>query len=268
VSVRVPLVGATVAIAAVVTGAALAVGPWPGVVRSVAAPAGDVRYTVSRSGESTDLRAVRNGTESAKATFDGAWGIPAVTSTGVAGGLSPDGKTLVLSQPPTYAGLRPESRFMVVSTRDLALEKTLTLPGEFGFDALAPDGRTMFVIQHASGRDLVSYRVRAFDLAHDRLLPGVIVAKGETETMRGYPVARVSSRTGTWVYTLYHRMNGKPFIHALGTVQRRAVCIDLSWQPRADDVWNTKLRLSPDGRRLMVRSSGVTVATVDTTSFR
>lgn len=262
------LAGALAIAAAILVPGAAAVGPWPGLAGSVTSASGDARYTVSRTGETTTLRAILGGKPAAKTTFDGAWGIPAVTSTGVAGGLSPDARTLVLSQPPTYAGLRSESRFLVVSTRGLALEKTLTLPGEFGFDALSPDGRTMFVIQHASTRDLVSYRVRAYDLVHDRLLPGVIVAKGETETMRGYPVARATSKSGAWVYTLYHRTSGKPFIHALGTTQRRAVCIDLRWQPPADQVWRTKLRLSADGRRLLVRSSGATVATIDTTSFR
>jgi hypothetical protein len=261
-------VALAVAAAAILVPGASGVGPWPGVAGSVTSPSGEVRYTVSRTGETTTLRAIVGGKRVASASFDGAWGIPAVTSTGIAGGLSPDGRTLVMSQPPTYSGLRPESKFLLVSTRGLVLEKTLTLPGEFGFDALSPDGRTMFVIQHASTRDLISYRVRAYDLAHGRLLPGVIVAKGETASMSGYPVARATSKSGAWVYTLYHRMNGKPFVHALGTMQRRAVCIDLKWQPPANDVWSTKLRLSPDGRRLLVRSSGVTVVTIDTTTFR
>jgi hypothetical protein len=200
-------------------------------------------------------------------TLDGAWGIPAVTSTGAAGGLSPDGKTLVLSQPPRYSGLRSQSQFLVVSTGSLAVEKKLTLPGEFGFDALSQGSRTLYVIQHARSYDLVAYRVRAYDLQQDRLLPGVIVAKGETETMRGYPVSRATSRAGTWVYTLYHRQAGKPFVHALNTVKRLAVCIDLTWDPGQDDVWNARLKLSQDGKRLLVRSSGTTVATVDTKTF-
>ena len=50
----------------------------------------------------------------------GAFGIPAVTSDGAAGGLSPDGRLLVLVQPPRYDGLRRQSRFVVLSTAKLA----------------------------------------------------------------------------------------------------------------------------------------------------
>lgn len=86
--------------------------------------------------------------------------------------------------------------------------------------------------------------------------------------MRGYPVARATSRAGSWVYTLYHRSSGNPFIHALNTRQRYAVCIDLPWRPQSSEVWSARLSLSPDGRRLAVRSTGTAVAAVDTKTFR
>jgi hypothetical protein len=237
----------------------------------VVAPHGDVRYTASRADGSTTIRALRTGAEGgvlATTKVDGSWGIPAITSTGVAGGLSPDGRTLVLSEPSNYNGLRSQSRFLLLSTDPLAVVDTVVLNGEFGFDALSPDGRTLYVIQHRSRADLVSYVVRGYDLQQKRLLTRAIVAKGEGTTMRGYPVSRATSSAGSWVYTLYHRVSGKPFIHALNTSKRFAVCIDLTWQPSSNGIWNTRLAISPDDRRLFVRSGGVAVATVDTKTFR
>ena len=266
------LIAAAVAAAALI-GASVAAGvaPWPGLAQSVVSARGDVRYTATRSADSTTVRALRvdaNGGELASAKLDGKWGIPAVTSTGVAGGLSPDGRMLVLSEPPSYNGLRSQSTFLVLSTDALTLKNRIVLKGEFGFDALAPDGRTLYVIQHRSHSDLVSYVVRGYDLRQGRLLPGVIVAKGESGSMRGYPVSRATSKEASWVYTLYHRGSGKPFIHALNTRRRFAVCIDLPWKPGSSNIWLARLALTPDGRRLMVRSGGAAVATVDTKTFR
>ena len=252
------------------TSVALGVGPWPGLAAAVRSPRGDVRYTASRSDGSTVVRAVRaaaDGGVVAHVTLDGLWGIPAITSTGVAGGLSPDGRTLVLSEAPSYNGLRSQSRFLVLSTRTLAVEKTIVLDGEFGFDVLSPDRRTLYVLQHRSRADLVSYVVRAYDLARNRLLPGTIVAKGETGSMRGYPVARATTGGGSWVYTLYHRGNGEPFIHALNTVRSSAVCIDLP-HVAARDIWTMRLSVSPDGRQLLVRSRGSRIAAVDIKTLR
>jgi hypothetical protein len=264
------VVGAVAGAALIASGVALGVGPWPGLAQTVVSPQGNVRYTASRVDGSTTVRTLSVGEPGVLATarLDGAWGIPAVTSTGVAGGLSPDGSALVLTQPPSYGGLRAQSKFLVLSTADLAVEATIVLKGEFGFDTLSPDGRTLYLIQHRSRADLVSYVVRAYDLRQQRLVPGIIVAKGESESMRGYPVARATSRGGTWVYTLYHRMNGSPFVHALNASRRSAVCIDLTWKPGGSNIWLAKLVLSPDGRRLVVRSGGAAVATVDTRTFR
>ena len=269
--VRWLIVAVVVAAASTVTGVALGVGPWPGLAPAVVSPNGHLAYAASRSGTSTIVRARTLGAGAhvvATATFDGRWGIPAVTSTGRAGGLSPNGRVLVLSEPPTYNGLRSHSRFLLLSTRALALRDTITLHGEFGFDVLSADGRTLYLIQHRSAEDLVSYVVRGYDLTTKRLLAGAIVAKGESASMRGYPVSRAVGRSGTWVYTLYHRGSGKPFIHALNTDQRFAICIDLPWRATFQKVWSARLALSANGRRLLVRSNGAVVARVDTRSFR
>jgi hypothetical protein len=268
------VVGAVVAVATVASGAALGAGPWPGLAQTVVDPAGQVRYVATRADGSTTVKARRVGDRAllASQTFDGAYGIPAVTSNGLAGGLSPDGRVLVLVEPPSYQGLREQSRFLVVSTDTLSLSSTIVLRGEFGFDALSPDGRTLYLVQHASRADLVSYVVRAYDLRARRLLPGAIVDRREPdETMRGYPVARATSPGGSWVYTLYSRgtSTDKPFVHALNAARRTAFCIDLPSKVAAGNVWSARLELANGGRELVVRSgSGAAVARVDTKTLR
>lgn len=262
-----------VAIAAVLgaTGAALAVGPWPGLAASVQAASSGVRYTAARSGGATTVRAIgAEGRLLAATRIQGAFGIPAVTSIGTAGGLSPDGRLLVLVEPPQYGGLRQQSRFVVLSTAKLARVSTITLPGEFGFDAISPDRRILYVIQHASSQDLVRYVVRAYDLRARRLLPQAIVDKRELdETMRGYPVARATSPGGAWVYTLYTKQPGSTaaFVHALDAAGRSAFCVDLPPWTGGEDVWNARLELS--GKVLTVRApSGGAFARIDTRTLR
>jgi hypothetical protein len=249
-------------------GAAGAVGPWPGLAASVSSADHAVRYTASRGSGGTTVRAISHGTVTSTLHVDGRWGIPAVTSVGLAGGLSPDGRLLVLTQPSTYQGLRTESSFLLVTTPKLSVQGTITLPGEFGFDALSPDRHSLYLIEHRNTSDLVQYVVRAYNLLNRTLIRGAVVAKGDGETMRGYPVSRATSKSGAWVYTLYSRQSGKPFIHALNTSRRFAVCIDLRWSAPFGAMWQTRLALTPDGRKLLVRSGSSVVSRVDTRSFR
>jgi hypothetical protein len=241
--------------------AASAKSPWPGFAGAVVDHHSGARYVAGRAGGATTVYAVRHENVEGQLKVDGDWGIPAVTLTGTPGGLSADGKTLVLAQPSGYRVLREKSRFLVLSTHPLAMRATVSLKGEFSFDVLSPSSRWLYLIQHISADDLVAYRVRAYDLARHRLLPGAIVAKSESETMRGYPIARAGSSNGRWVYTLYHRNSGNPFVHALNAAQRFAVCIDLQVQGA------NGLRLSTDGRQLAVRLNGKRVATIDTRTF-
>jgi hypothetical protein len=260
---------AVVSVAASLAGAASAVGPWPGLAPSVSSSSGDVRYTAMRAGGMTTVKAVREGAVVASTRIAGAFGIPAVTSLGTPGGLSPDGRLLVLVQPPNYNGLRAQSRFVVLSTDRLARVATIALRGEFGFDAVSPDRRTLYVIQHVSGNDLVRYVVRAYDLAARRLLPRAIVDKRNPgEVMRGYPVARATTSGGDWVYTLYTKNPGSSltFVHALNAAGRSAFCIDVP-SSFGNDIWEAQLELSGD--MLLVKTkAGTQVARIDTKTLR
>jgi hypothetical protein len=253
--------GGVVAAALVLAGTALAAAPWPGLARSVSN--GELRYVAGHSRSETWVRALRGNAVVAQRTLAGEWGIPAVTMDGVGGGLAPSGKTLVLVQQPDYQSLRRQSRFLVLSTASLKTVRTIVLKGEFGFDALSPDGRTLYLLQHTNRTDLVQYLVRAYDLRSNRLTAAVIVDKREPdEKMVGWPVARATSASGSWVYTLYQRQRGEPFVHALDANRRGAFCIDLPDETKVE--WDSSLTLSADESTLTVRTRRGETATIDT----
>lgn len=247
------LVVALALLALLLAAPAGAVGPWPGTVTSITSVTTGERFSVSSDGVTTKLVARHDGV-GRTASLTGTWRIPAITSTELPGGLSADGRLLVLAQPSSTPGLRTASRFLVVATSTLAPVRSITVKGEFGYDAVSADRRTLYLIEHRDATNLNDYVVRAYDLVLGRLLAKPVVASGEDTTMRGYPVARVATTRGTWVYTLYWRTDGSTFIHALATVQRRAVCLDLKWVAGTNGAWMARLELSRDGKRLLVHS--------------
>jgi hypothetical protein len=235
--------------------AAAAVGPWLGVATN------GLGYRVSYDGNSTHIGGI---------TLAGAWGIPRVTATsnGGVGGLSADGRTLVLAQQPhpTNDGVVRRSSFLVLRTRPLHIVQRVQLHGDFGFDALAPHAHTLYLIQHLLDEGTFRYRVRAYDLAKRRLLPGAIADKTQRNwLMNGFPVARATSPGGRWVYTLYSNPDNYPFVHALDTVARTAVCIGipLDWTAKQSSVIdNATLRVN--GNELLL-SAGYAI---DRRTFR
>ena len=90
--------------------------------------------------------------------------------------------------------------------------------------------------------------MRGYDMRTSRLLPGKIADRSENEkTMAGYAMTRTTSADGRWVYTLYQKPNGEPFIHALDTVGAAAYCIDL---PNNKGLYNIVLSIRNGGRTL------------------
>ncbi len=83
--------------------------------------------------------------------------------------------------------------------------------------------------------------------------------------MEGIPVARTATRSGEWVYTAYRGRHA--FVHALDTVRRTAVCIDLPH--RASRARDWKLRLDGAGAVSWVTSPSTrTAARISTRSFK
>jgi hypothetical protein len=69
-----------------------------------------------------------------------------------------------------------------------------------------------------------------------------------------------------WAYTLYGRASGGPFVHALDTVRRRAVCVDLPASLSAD-IGGARMTIGRGGGSLRIAADGVTRAVVDTHTF-
>jgi hypothetical protein len=253
-------------------------GPSPGVVNGgpgATLPGLGLRYVALNDGTNTYLEAIqkRNGTVFNIGVVKGTWGVPLIGFDGSTGGLSTDGSTLVLGDAnPAFGpnGVRKSSSFVVVDPRRLTERMRFSLTGDFSFDALSPNGETLFLIQHVSTTDLSRYIVRAYDLQAGRLLAGRIADKAQRGwVMTGYAVTRTTSADGRWVYTLYRLDGGYPFVHALDTVNRQAHCIGVPWTGSQDNLAFLRLSLRESGRRLDIHwRDGTLVASIDSRTFR
>jgi hypothetical protein len=190
---------------------------------------GKHRFVAVSTGAGTAIErvAVHGGAVSSWATLDGEWGIPQPTmSPGRLEGLTRDGKQLVVG---TVGAGRPTS-FAVIRTRDMRVDSRVELPGSFAYDALSPDGKTLYLTQYVDQDNVSRYVVRAYDLKNGMLLPGRIADKAQQSwVMQGFATTRTTSGDGRWVYTLFMRPGGYPFVHALDTVRGVAHCIGLPW---------------------------------------
>ncbi len=235
-------------------------GPVPGAVAGEPGTTnakGSIRYVALPRGPKTTVTAIRVRSAQVMRVRElrGRFGVARVAFDGTTGGVSADGRTLVLPS----LGLvgAPVTRFAILRLPALRRIQTVTLRGNWAYDAVSPKARTMYLIH--LGANGLTYDVRAYDLVHRGLYPQPVVDKSEAgDPMRGTPMARVTGAHGRWAYTLY--ANGsKPFVHALDTVARKAVCVDL---PRA----GIALRLRPN--RLVVLGSSRPVAVIDTRTLK
>lgn len=246
-------------------------GPAPGVVLGrpgVLAQDGSVRYLAVPEGRTTAVVAL--GPEGAvlrRASLPGVFGVPRVAYDGSTAGLSYDGQTLVLALPTPVKSLRAVSRFAVVDARTGGLRRVISLRGSWSFDALSPNGASVYLVEYVPGDG--RYRVRRYDLEQGRLLREAVVdPRRGGRSMAGEPVTRLDGPGGVWAYTLYRRPGGMPFIHALNTRTARALCIDLPWENAQDGLWKVRMAIVGAGRALELRQPGVgRLAVVDTRAF-
>lgn len=145
---------------------------------------------------------------------------------------------------------RNDTRFVIVD-RLLRPRAEVRLDGDFSFDAISPDGSELFLVEYLDRKDPSVYRVRVYDVAAGRLV-GKPLIDSETAAiaMRGLPMTRAT--VGPREFTLYDGY-GKPFVHALDTAQRSALCIPL---PRETRVNPQTLRLERSAGGLAVRGRG------------
>jgi hypothetical protein len=235
----------------------------------VLAPDGKTRFVAVSTGTGTAIERirVRGGAVAGWTALAGSWGIPAVTFSPQGNeGLTRDGDRLIVAA----TGPWSPTEFAVLSTRSLRVIDRFSLDGNFAYDAISPDASTLYLIQHMNSNNVNRYVVRAYDLRNHRLLPGRIADKAQAGwVMEGSPMTRATSADGNWVYTLYSRPGGYPFVHALDTVNGVAHCIGLPWHGDQAPMVNIRLAVAADGRTFSVHwKSGKPWLAVDTSNWR
>ena len=252
----------------VVTATALGAGPDPGVSRTGPTLA-KAQYVANPGGGTTVVRAINgSGRVLRSVTVRGNMGFPLVAFDGSVEGLSADGRTLVVA-PQRNTMYRKSSSFAALDVPSLKVRRLIRLQGDFSYDALSPNGRTLYLVEHMSANDVLRYRVRAYDLSAGRLLKKMVTDKRRWQSvMTGVPMARAWSFDKRWAFTLYGG-GTTPFVHSLDTRNEYAVCIDLPQRFASIELAKLKLEMQR-GNRLLVkhRISGKTLAVLDTKNFR
>jgi hypothetical protein len=266
------LVAALAALAFLASGS-VALADGPGYVSQggsgTLAANGKTRYVAVPAGNWTAIESIRvaGGSVMGWAMLEGGWGIPAPTVATTGGeGLTHDGRKLVVES----SGRGAPTMFAVLDSRTLRILDRFTLNGSFAFDALSPDGNTLYLIQHVDSSNANRYVVRAYVLSSRTLLPGRIADKSQAGwVMEGSAVTRATSGDGRMVYTMYMRPGAYPFIHALDSVQGIAHCIGLPWQGDQAPLANARLAVADNGKTLAVRlKGGRTWLTMNTGNWR
>lgn len=189
----------------------------------------------------------------------GGWYVPAVAIDGTAGGLSADGRRLVLTRHEPYSHARgPRETKLAIMRPTVTLRRApgtgpphwldiVRLPGEWAVLAISPDGDTVFLSRHPAPAE-----VRALDTTTGQLLPEPVLDRdGASSRLDGLAWTQVASRDGRWTYTLFDAEKGKrPFVYALDSVLGRGTRIDLEQLAGVREPYSLHLRLRDGGRRL------------------
>lgn len=186
----------------------------------------------------------------------------------VGAGLSADENVLVLSQLRQSLMVR-RTRLTILDTRvrnrypaarrngDFS---TVILRGDYGVQAVSPDGATAFLSHLISAPpDPVRFTLRALDTASGKLLPRFSIP-GNGEILSGLPITRLPDRRGRVVYTLFWEEDGRPrpgrerrvSVLALDTAAPRLRRVELPRLRGIRDPLLLRLRLDKSGRRLTV----------------
>jgi DNA-binding beta-propeller fold protein YncE len=178
----------------------------------------------------------------------GTFQMPPATLGGVPGGLSQNGRYLVLEVP----GLRTASNLLLIDTQLFKVEKRIDLNGKFEFDAVNNTGQSIYLIQYPNPADSY-YHVRVYEVLAGRLGDYTVVDKGGPgEIMTGVRLSGIFSPDGQWLYSLYARANQGAFVHALNLTSPYAFCLDLPGSGYASNsnAFQWSLAMTPDGRHV------------------
>jgi hypothetical protein len=226
-------------------------------------------YVVTPLTGSTRLAALDplSGRTLAQTTIPSGYVLPQLGFGGPTAGLSPNGQWVALTgQGRTSAG-QAVSSFLIGPTSLTEPFTEVGVMGQFDFDAVSNDGRSLYLIEPL--KDPGHYHVRLYDVASKTLLNQVVVDKNEPkEAMAGLRGDGVAQNAGSFVYTVYARPNDGPFIHALPVNQPFAYCLDLPGDPINDveEEYLWSLAITPDGSTLYAVNGSLGHVAVITTS--
>lgn len=190
----------------------------------------------------------RTGRGQALRTVPGVWGVV---------GVSADGRRIARFK------FRKRVRATVLTLDEPGRSSSVRLPGAYELESFSQDGRRLFLVHwHRSG----SYDLQQYDRSSGRLSPTRI--DEPDEKMSGQAMGAVETRDGSWLYTLYGKLDGGTFVHALDLRTGIAHCVDLPLHGVLSTTAATALALSPDERRLYLANPiAGTVTRVDLGNF-
>jgi hypothetical protein len=224
-------------------------------------------YTVSQLAGGARLMALdpASGQTRAQVTVPAGYSLPNIAFQGPTAGISPNGLWLALTSQDQASSGATTTNFLVGASSLSDSFKTIHVVGDYVFDALSNDGKSLYLIQKMT--DPNHYRVRLYDVGAGSLLPQVIADKRESnEPMNGIRGDSAADATGSYVYTVYIRQAG-PFIHALPLGQQFAWCIDLPSKAPNDmeKQFHWALAVSRDGGSVFAANAALGTVSVMTT---
>jgi hypothetical protein len=226
-------------------------------------PSGDWRHLYSIRGLELVDTDPTTGATLRTIPLPGDYMLPPANLIGMPGGLSQNGRFLVLESWEGGGASPPAATHLLVVDTTLfgSAPVRVDLNGWYQFDAVSNDGDRVYLIEYVSGTD---YRVRIYQVAAQQLDPTVVVDKFDPkESMTGTRLGGVASPDGAWLYSVYVRQTSNPFVHALTLSGAPiAFCIDLpgSGYSTNPSEMHWSLVLSADESRLFAVNAALGLA--------
>jgi hypothetical protein len=187
------------------------------------------------------------GAELSGIDLPGPYQLPRTTQDGKPGGLSQNGRWLVLYLTATN---HTKASFLLVDTRARVISHRADLEGWWEFDGIDDQGLRLY-LTHYLPDDPGHYNVSLYHV-DTRSIEGPIIEKGgELRVMQGNRLSAITDPAGAWQYSLYSRAAGEgAFIHTLSLNAPFAWCVDLpgGGTPEQQAAWS--LAMSADGHQL------------------
>ena len=201
----------------------------------------------------------RSGTVLRTLQLPGTFEMPPATLGGAPGGLSQNGRYLVLQA----TGPRTSTHMLLIDTQLFNVAKRIDLNGKFDFDAVSNSGQSVYVLEYPNAADTY-YHVRVYEVLAGHLGGYTVVDKGNpNEVMTGVRLSGVFSPDGQWLYSLYARANQGAFVHALNLSQPFAFCLDLPGSGYSSNMnaFQWSLAITPDGRHVFAANGPMGLVT-------